>query len=657
MSPLSVAAYLPPGGARFDLVVFDEASQVRPLDALGALLRGTQAVVVGDSRQLPPSSFFDRLTAGDDGDGDDDEPTSEVESILGLFVAAGAPERMLRWHYRSHPESLIEVSNREFYDGRLVVFPSPDAARGEAGLILHHLPETVYDRGKTRTNPGEADEVAAAVMAFARRQCGLEPFSRRTLGVATFSAAQAAAIVGRLERLRRASPATEPFFDPAADEPFFIKNLENVQGDERDVIFISVGYGRTAEGSVSMNFGPLNAEGGERRLNVLITRARRRCEVFTNLTAEALDSGRSRARGVEALRAFLAHARPDARERGGAEPDANVADASPFEEAVADALRAAGTAVAPWNGPDDGRLDLAVIDPANPGRFRLGVIGDGPNYREAGPARDRDRLRPQVLEQLGWRLHHAWSLDWVADADLARRRLLDALAAAHASPDSAPELEPEPELGSESVESSTTVEAENDRAAPYVSARLDDAGLGLGQDLAAAPRALVAVAVAEVVRVEGPIHATEVWRRLADATGAKRIGPRIAEAIELAVASAVASGTIQRRGDFLWPTAMTTPEPRDRSALPASSRKLELIAPEELAEAVLRVARESFGIEPDSLAPAAARLLGFARVMEDVRARLAEVVASLRAEGRLREISGHLVADEASQVQSDLRQG
>ncbi|CAN5386367.1 hypothetical protein BH23CHL1_BH23CHL1_08030 [soil metagenome] len=288
MSPLSIATYIPPGTLTFDLVIFDEASQVKPVDAFGALLRGDQAVVVGDSKQLPPTSFFDSLIHTDEDE--EENATSDIESILGLFAASNAPQRMLRWHYRSRHESLITVSNHEFYENRLVLFPSPDASRAESGLHYHHLQDTSYDRGKTRTNPGEAAAVAAAVMAHARQSPEL------TLGVAAFSVAQTQAVIDQVELLRRQDPSCETFFAAHPNEPFFVKNLENVQGDERDVIFISVGYGRTAEGYLAMSFGPLNNDGGERRLNVLITRARRRCEVFTNLTSDDIDLNRTQAR-------------------------------------------------------------------------------------------------------------------------------------------------------------------------------------------------------------------------------------------------------------------------------------------------------------------------------------------------------------------------
>jgi hypothetical protein len=423
MSPLSVASYLAPGALGFDLVVFDEASQVRPADALGALLRARQAVVVGDSRQLPPTSFFDRLTRGEEAD-DEPESSGDLESVLGLFVSRGAPQRMLRWHYRSRHESLIAVSNREFYDDRLVVFPSPDADRAIAGLIFRHLPDTTYDRGKTRTNPGEAQAVAQAVMEHARAQLARPAGERLSLGVAAFSVPQMEAIRERLELLRRQDPSCEEFFRADGVDPFFVKNLENVQGDERDVVFISVGYGRTAEGEVAMNFGPLNGEGGERRLNVLITRARVRCEVFTNLTADDLDLKRTQAWGVRALKSFLAYAQNGSNNSAQAGPPTS---GPAFEQAVASTLADAGLTASPRVGSSGFRIDLAVADPDRPSHGLLALACDGPTYRAARSARDRDRLRPQVLEGLGWRVHRVWSVDWFHDPRAELRRVREAL--------------------------------------------------------------------------------------------------------------------------------------------------------------------------------------------------------------------------------------
>lgn len=443
MSPLSVATYLPPELPAFDLVIFDEASQVRPVEAFGALARGRQAIVVGDSRQMPPTSFFDRLTAGDEEIEDpDDVSTADLESILGAFAASGAPGRMLRWHYRSRHESLIAVSNKEFYENRLVVFPSPDSERRESGLIFHHLPDTVYERGGSGVNRAEAEAVARAVAEFAEAQLAKPADRRMTLGVATFSVKQAEAVEDRLEAIRQSRPELEEFFrtGPDVPEPFFVKNLENVQGDERDAMFLSVGYGRDAKGAVSMNFGPLNADGGERRLNVLITRARSRCEVFSNLRAEDLDLSRTNARGVAAFRKFLEHAAAGgpigAIANGNGNGNGNGTGAgsdgrSGMAGAVTELIESAGLfARAPMESPEPGTpaaLTLGALDPAEPGRYRLGLRLDDGDYQAARSARDRDRIPVEMLRGLGWNLETVWGLDLYRDPEGLARRWRDAV--------------------------------------------------------------------------------------------------------------------------------------------------------------------------------------------------------------------------------------
>ena len=678
MSPLSVASYLAPGGPAFDLVVFDEASQVRPVDALGSILRGRQAVVVGDSRQLPPTSFFDRLTGVDSEplDDDDDEaaPAGDVESVLGLFAAMGAPERMLRWHYRSRHESLIAVANREFYDDRLVVFPSPDADRREAGLVLRRIAGSVYDRGATRTNPVEAEAVALAMMAHARAQLARPAEARLTLGVAAFSMAQRQAIQDRLERLRRDDPACEPYFAPVGPEPCFVKNLESVQGDERDVIFISVGYGRTADGALPMGFGPLNGEGGERRLNVLITRARLRCEVFTGLTADDINLDRTRSRGVAALKTFLAYAEGwplDPRETA----NDDAAPVPDFDRTVTAALADAGCDVRARVGTGAMALDLAIVDPSEPGRYRLALTCDGPTDHAARSARDRDRLRPQVLQSLGWKVRRVWSTDWVRNPEGERSRLLAALAEpSDLGREAISALQapaPTPVDGkAKSILLASTLpasaeaferEAEGDADPPrssfpaYEVARLPSELKGT--DLTAVARDQMEAWVASVVAVEGPVHLDEVVRRIADAAGVKRTGSRLLSVIESAVDRADASGTVRRNDDFLWRPVPESPVVRDRGDLPSASHKLDLIAPEEVAEAVSAVVSASLGIEPESLASTVGRALGFARVGDEFRTLVGTIVESSIASGRLTLQGEHLVATTAPIVaETDTRQ-
>ena len=405
MSPLSVASFLPLSKINFDVVIFDEASQVKPVDAYGAVIRGKKTVVIGDKQQLPPTDFFSKHIDDDDTDSYEENVAADMESILGLFSAQNAPQRMLRWHYRSRHESLIALSNKEFYQNKLKLFPSPDAEKRKVGLVYHHLPDTTYDRGKSSANLKEAEVVAQKVMEHANTHSDL------TLGVATFSSNQMNAIEDQLEKLRRKDPSHEQtFFSHQAKEPFFVKNLENVQGDERDIIFISVGYGRDGNGKVTMNFGPLGRDGGERRLNVIITRARMRCEVFTNLSADDIDLSRTKNRGIEVFKNYLAYAKTG--QLTDSHKSTGEAD-SPFEEEVANALRQHGYEVDHQIGSAGYFIDLGVKDKNKPGRYVLGIECDGATYHSAKSARDRDRLRQQVLEEKqGWRIHRIWSTDW-----------------------------------------------------------------------------------------------------------------------------------------------------------------------------------------------------------------------------------------------------
>jgi very-short-patch-repair endonuclease len=609
MSPLSVASYLPPGRTVFDLVVFDEASQVRPVDALGPILRGKQLVVVGDEKQLPPTSFFDTMISTEGvTDGEEDGPgtnvTQDLQSILGLCAAQGMLSRMLRWHYRSRHDSLIALSNHEFYEDGLVIFPSPSRNLDGEGLCLRHLPATVYERGTTRSNPLEADAVAQAVLDHSRNHPTL------TLGVVAFSQAQRAAIENRIERLARKNAGFDAWVRGNREEPFFVKNLENVQGDERDVMFISVGYGRDAKGVVSMNFGPLNQAGGERRLNVLITRARRRCAVFTNLSADDLDLRRAGGAGIRAFKAFLAYAqdgRLDLPAATGREPD------SEFEVQVRAALHRAGYDLETQIGSGGYRIDLAVVDPTAPGSYLLGIECDGARYHSARWARDRDRLREAVLRGLGWRLHRIWSADWYRNREDAIRRCVAAIeaskgarlqAAGGRAPSGAIER------GSELPSGVQTI--------PYAPAKV---GAHLGSThLAEVPTQTVAQFVAAIVEDEGPVHVEEVRRRVLDAIQA-RAGSKRDAAIEEAVAQATARAMVQRRGDFLWPKRDTLVVPRDRSALPEVSRRLEYVCDEECRAAMSQVAEEACGCDPEDAVSQAIRMLGVKR-NDEAQARL-----------------------------------
>jgi very-short-patch-repair endonuclease len=620
MSPLSVATFLPPGGVSFDVVIFDEASQVRPVDALGAILRGRQLVVVGDEQQMPPTSFFDKLM-GEEADPDEEvSETADMQSVLGLCLGRGMRSEMLRWHYRSRHDSLIALSNQEFYRGELVVFPSARRGIDGEGLRLDHHPGTVYERGGTRTNPLEAEAVVAAVVEHIR----LRP--TQSLGVVAFSAAQANAISDRIERLRKDDPAAEAALKALRpDEPFFVKNLENVQGDERDAIYISVGYGRDRERNLTMNFGPLGHHGGERRLNVLITRARVCCRVFTNLTHEDIDLRRAGGKGVQVFKQFLQFAATGSMQMAistGAGHD------SMFEQEVAGELRRRGFDIEPQVGCSGYRIDLAVVDPQARGTYLLGIECDGAMYHSSRWARDRDRLRETVLRSLGWRLHRIWSTDWFRRRDDAIRRVLEAIAAARTAGPPAGRPHAAPGVERDSGQPA----ARPSRIVPYQVAKLH-ANLG-DRHLADLDSAALGRALAKVVEVESPMHIEDLRRRVLDAIEG-RSGSRRLAAIDAGIDAAAGTGLLRREGDFLWMNGHREVVPRDRSELAEAARAPHLVAESEYRAAVRAVVEEGCGCNDHEEAGAQAILaLGIKRNDEAVEL-AGEAVRAMVSEGLL----------------------
>jgi len=417
MGPLSVAQYLEPGRLHFDMIIMDEASQLRPEEAIGALARGGQMVVVGDPKQLPPTSFFDRFWEGSDGEEDLEETAMRgMQSILDIGLARFYPARTLRWHYRSQHESLIHFSNHHFYDRRLIIFPSPYGAQAGLGLRYHYVSKGLYEN---RRNHEEAKRVADAVLQHFLNH------PDESLGVATLNIPQRDLIEEEIDRRLRVNPQAEQYMEKWKSHglmPFFVKNLENVQGDERDVIFISTTYGRNREGVVAQRFGPINQADGWRRLNVLFTRARRRVELFTSMQPSDIIVDAKSSRGVRALRDYLAYVRdgivegPSERTRP---PD------SDFEVAVADVLRNQGYDVVPQLGVAGFYIDIAVKNPSRPGEFIAAIECDGATYHSARSVRERDRIRQEILEGLGWkdRIYRIWSTDWFRDPNTQIRRL------------------------------------------------------------------------------------------------------------------------------------------------------------------------------------------------------------------------------------------
>ncbi|HZW08883.1 MAG TPA: DUF3320 domain-containing protein, partial [Phycisphaerales bacterium] len=686
MSPLSVAQYLDPKLPPFDLVVFDEASQIPVWDAIGAIARGTDVIVVGDSKQLPPTNFFGTLEGGEGGEEIVTPEDEELESILQECNASGVPSLRLKWHYRSRHESLITFSNHHYYDNQLQTFPSPLERSERLGVSLRLVEGAVYDRGGTRTNRGEAEAVVAEVLRLLA-----QPGAAGSIGVVTFNAQQQGLIEDMLDEARRERPEIERSFSEA-EEPVFVKNLENVQGDERDTIIFSVGFGPDAQGRVSMNFGPLNAEGGERRLNVAITRARERLLVFSSMRAEAIDLSRTRALGVRHFKRFLEYA-----ERG----PAAIAEAaaahrgaitpSELEADVRDALAERGWSVDARVGCAGYRVDLAVRHPEREGRYVLGIECDGPMYRGASTARDRERTRHSVLEGLGWRLTRVWSPAWRVDregciaqieAEIERARRESAensgkraepAATEAAGPSDVAEGGAAPEergaqhaltgeppvardedrrtsaLGSPSEPGpSSGARGESNRCVYRVAER--PKGATPAADIFAERNTeRAAAALAAVVEQEGPIVPELALRRLAEWFGVTRITDRYRERFGEVLAAALGGGTVVRAGDALW-AAGADPVSFDQVRAPtddeASQRDAEWIPLAERSAAVRRVLREQIALAREDLEREAARVLGIGRATTRTRELMGEAIDAVIGAGTARESEGRVALAE-----------
>jgi very-short-patch-repair endonuclease len=627
MSPLSVSQFLTPA-TQFDLVVFDEASQVKPADAVNCIYRGKQLVVAGDQKQLPPTSFFERV--GLDGDDEyQEDQFDEFESVLDLSKAGGMESLPLRWHYRSQHEDLITYSNYSFYDGKLVTFPGAVASGPDLGVELFKA-EGVYRRGGARDNPEEAELVVDRVFHHATTHPDL------TLGVVAFSEAQAARIEFAVDRRRADHPDLDAFFTTDRLAGFFVKNLENVQGDERDIMLFSVGYGFDEAGKFTLNFGPLNRAGGERRLNVAITRARRRVEIVTSILPDDISNTAGSA-GVRHLRRYLEFARSgvaalaiDVSSSGG---DVE----SPLEAEVLKAITAMGFEGRPQVGVAEYRIDLGVVHPDQPGRFILGVECDGAMYHSSRVARDRDRLRQEILERLGWRMHRVWGPSWFNDRTGQEAALLEAIEDALKNGPKRPKPARRRKNAEPAIET-VDFSARPPWAVPYEVATLRPLGTSLHDPMA---RRGLTDALDKVVEVEGPVHMEVALRRIREANGVARAGSRIREAFESIVQAAIrSSGRVSQDVDgFLWWSGRdlrTVRSPIEERS--ETFRKSDEIPQAEIQLAACLLVADAKLVDRDELTASVARLFGWTRRGTGITDALDSAVESLLREGRL--ISG-----------------
>lgn len=589
MSPLSVAQYLPAGQAAFDVVIFDEASQITTWDAIGAIARGRQAIIVGDPKQLPPTNFFGRTE-----DTEEDLPESEKDlaSILDEVSAAGVPMQQLDWHYRSRDESLIAFSNWHYYGGRLVTFPAP--ATASQAVQLHQIDGT-YARGMGRTNEDEARAITRMVVRRLNEWLTLPEEDRLTLGVITFNGEQQGLILDLLDEERRRNPDLEWFFEDDREEPVIVKNLENIQGDERDVMLFSITFGPDHAGKLSMAFGALNGDGGEKRLNVAITRARQELHIFASIRADQIDLTRTKALGVKHLKGFL-----DFAARGPvalpAQDDGSLgAVENAFEAAIKAAIEAKGWELRPQIGVSGFRIDLGVVHPDHAGVYLAGIECDGATYHGSATARDRDKVRQAVLENLGWTIFRIWSTDWFKNSNAVLDRIHEALTehleadrtaraereAARAASTECPEVtesckdtvEPATERVSPSEEPSLALDAAPpETPAPAPTTEHEPRVAGMVEVPETNPDPLQDVPnkpvpdperfydpsyiptlenlIQAVVEDEGPLPVTLLSRRISQLHGWRRTGRRIAEQVRAALGSVEVH--VEDGVDFAW---------------------------------------------------------------------------------------------------------
>ncbi|MDE0089530.1 MAG: DUF3320 domain-containing protein, partial [Candidatus Poribacteria bacterium] len=568
------------------------------------------------------------VEGGEDVDSDDETVSIvDVESILHqcrqrFFV------KQLKWHYRSRHESLITISNQEFYHNELLIFPSPIDKAEHLGLKFIHIPHAIYDRGKTSSNQIEAEVVVDAVFEH------FQKFPDKSLGVGTFNMRQQQLILDEVEKRLNQHPEMNDFFMRNRDEHFFVKNLETIQGDERDCIFLSIGYGKDEDGKLYKNFGPLNHEGGERRLNVLITRAREKCVVFSNFRASDLQLDSSAAVGTRALKTFLDYAEKSNLVLHNSEITTN---ASEFEDSVYEFLTNQEYKIKRQVGCAEYRIDLAVVDPDNPNRYLIGIECDGEHYKNAHIARDRDRLRSQVLEGLGWKLHRIWSIDWYQKRQNTEQRILDAIKNATSLNDNQPSTTEETEsLGLITVEiepENTIIQALSLQFNDYIECK----SLGIPNigELHEQNPSLLAEAIRQVVNVESPVHINLVILRIRTLWGLAKAGVKIKKAIEKGILFAEKNNMIRRNGNYLW-----TVDDKEITVRKRKNPNIEWICDEEITKAMKSVLSLQGAITLDALISESVKYFGYKSKGKKIVKKMTPIINKL-IENRVFELNQH----------------
>ena len=602
MSPMSIAQYLDVNKhPKFDLVIFDEASQMPTSEAVGAIARGVNVVVVGDPKQMPPTAFFTTNTVEEEEPGIDD-----LESILDDCLALSIPSKYLRFHYRSKHESLIAFSNSQYYGSKLCSFPSPD---NRVSKVTFNKVEGHYDKGKSRQNKAEAQAVVDEVV----RRLNDENLRKRSIGIVTFSVVQQSLIDDLLTEVFAKQPDLDAYANQCA-EPIFVKNLENVQGDERDVILFSVGYGPDEKGNVSMNFGPLNQVGGERRLNVAVSRARYEMKVFSTLTADMIDLNRTDAEGVRGLKEFLAFAQHGTRALTEGDIE-TIKGRESIDAVIASELGKLGYETDTEVGSSSFRIDVAVVDPSDKGRYLLGIVCDGDSYYGAETARDREVCQPDILRGLGWNIVKVWTVDWWEDKETVLKKIVGALENAKMGKNGSSYSDPA-KPAAVKLEA-VPVDGCSNRAGGVekVAYRLAETEkVPLGTDAMVSPDAVPVLErqMKTIVSVESPVTVNYLFHKVMEACEVSRMTQRVETRLKEVLDRCSFIVTDNGRQAVVWADAdaaqslncFRTPSERDSSDIPV----------EEYACAMRFVLAQQLSLGTDDLKRQTSLQMGFARM-------------------------------------------
>ena len=613
MSPISVAQYFDVDQSKFDLVVFDEASQMPTCEAVGAIARGKNVIVVGDPKQMPPTNFFSTTNFDEE-----NAEKEDLESILDDCLALSIPSKHLLWHYRSKHESLIAFSNSNYYDNKLLTFPSPDDLATKVNNV--HVPG-FYDRGKTRQNRFEATAIVEEVI----RRLSDPVLSQRSIGIVTFSSAQQNLIDDLLNEALKLRPDLDAIASESS-EPIFIKNLENVQGDERDVILFSMGYGPDKEGRISLNFGPLNREGGWRRLNVAVSRARYEMKVYSTLRSDQIDITRTTSEGVAGIKAFLEYS-----EKGkmvlSQKDYSRKSKTNSFEKLVADEIQKLGYSVHTDIGCSGYRIDLGIVNPEKPKEYLLGILTDGENYKSAKTARDREVVRADVLRLLGWNIYKLWSPDWWDNPQKVLQDIITTIKEVQR-----PKEKDEIDTSIENQKSQTNrdqfaevklqgitqhIIVSESNYTKYCVCTLSTSCLSMSDEFFN-PQYLKKIKnqILYIVQTEGPISSALLSKRILNAWGISRLGVRLNEFLNGVYDELNLKKTRQKGVNFYW-NPDQEPELYKTFRIPRNDeekRNAEDLPKEEIAAAIVEILKNQISLPAEDLIKETARLFGYARL-------------------------------------------